>query len=216
MKPHKQISTTAIVLMIFAIIGAAIVGFTHDNTAERIELNHQRTLLQRLNTIIPAERYNNDLLQGKITIAASKLLGTDNNQTAYIAKLDKQPVGVVLPAIAPNGYNGPIHLLVGIYANGELAGVRVTRHRETPGLGDAIEESRSNWISGFTGKSLDNPTTKNWKVKRDGGDFDQFTGATITPRAVVTAVHAALLYFHENQKTLFKAGTELAGNKHES
>ena len=211
MKLHRQISTTALLLMTFATIGAAIVGFTHDRTAEQIALNHQRVLLQRLNTIIPADRYNNDLLQDKLTIQASKLLGLDTNDTAYIATFNHKPIGVVLPAVAQNGYNGPIHLLVGIYADGTLAGVRVTRHQETPGLGDAIEYNRSDWILGFTGKSLNNPNPQKWNVKRDGGDFDQFTGATITPRAVVKAVHAALLYFKQHRETLFDSNTD----KHE-
>ena len=108
-----------------------------------------------------------------------------------------------MSSIAPNGYNGPIHLLVGIKADGTLAGVRVVKHRETPGLGDVVEISRSDWILGFNDRSLSKPDEKGWKVKRDGGIFDQFTGATITPRAVVKAVHNALLYFEKNQVILF-------------
>ena len=160
--------------------------------------------LERLNNILPADKYDNDLLQDKITLSADALLGLKEAATAYVATLDNKPVGVVLPAIAPNGYNGSIHLLVGIYANGMLAGVRVTRHRETPGLGDAIETSRSDWIHNFAGKSLTIPSAQKWKVKRDGGEFDQFTGATISPRAIVKAVHSALLYFAKYRDTLFK------------
>ncbi len=194
--------------MLFAVVGAAIVGLTYDQTAEQIELNHQRVLLQRLNTILPADRYDNDLISSQIQIEPDPLLGTSQTETAYIATRESKAVGIVLPAIAPNGYNGSIRLLVGIYHDGTLAGVRVAQHRETPGLGDAIEASRSDWILGFAGRSLGNPDEKKWKVKRDGGVFDQFTGATISPRAVVKAVHSALKYFEKNQKMLFASQTD--------
>lgn len=210
MNIHKQVTTTALLLMMFATIGAAIVGLTHDSTEDQIELNHQRVMLQRLNTILPASRYDNDLLQDRIMLDADSLLGTSQQEPAYIATLQGEPVGAVLPAIAANGYNGSIHLLVGIYIDGRIAGVRVTRHRETPGLGDAIEVERSDWILGFDGKSLDEPDEQHWKVKRDGGDFDQFTGATISPRAIVKAVHSALVYFDENRESLFKGIDEHA------
>lgn len=207
-KTQRQIATTALLLMVFATIGAAVVGFTFDQTEDRIELNRQRVLLQRLNTILPAERYDNDLLQDQFTLPPQTMLGTSTDETAYLATRAGEAVGVVLPAIAPNGYNGSIYLLVGIYADGTLAGVRVTRHRETPGLGDAIEETRSDWILGFAGRSLGDPVSKRWKVKRDGGDFDQFTGATITPRAVVKAVHSALVYFDENRESLLQQDSD--------
>ena len=104
--------------------------------------------------------------------------------------------------IAPDGYAGAIKLLVGIRANGTLAGVRVISHKETPGLGDGIETKRSNWILGFNDTSLDKPDLHGWQVKRDGGQFDQLTGATITPRAIVKAVHQSLVYFKHNKQTL--------------
>jgi electron transport complex protein RnfG len=207
MNIHKQVATTALLLMLFATVGAGIVGLTYDNTIEDIKYNEQLTLLRKLNTILPATEYDNELLKDVIELPPDTLLGTTENATAYRARKLNKPVAIVIPAIAPNGYNGPIHLLVGIYHNGTLAGVRVVKHRETPGLGDVVEEKRSDWILGFSGKSLSNPDKKGWKVKRDGGHFDQFTGATITPRAVVKAVHSALLYFEKHQKILFKSTT---------
>jgi electron transport complex protein RnfG len=203
MNLHRQVTTTAILLMLFAAAGAGLVGLTHDNTAEIIRHNEQLTLLRKLNTLVPAEKYDNDLLHDTISIPADDLLGTNQASIVYRARKQDQAVAVVLSPVAPGGYNGSIELLVGIYADGSLAGVRVVKHRETPGLGDAVEASRSDWILGFSGKSLGNPAEKRWKVKRDGGDFDQFTGATITPRAVVKAVHGALVYFAKHQKTLF-------------
>ena len=189
--------------MLFAAIGAALVGVTFKQTEDDIKYNEKLTLLRKLNNIIPAESYDNDLLLDTIVIKANSLLSTKEESLAYRARKNSQDVAVVFTSIAPNGYNGSIHLLVGVKANGTLSGVRVVKHRETPGLGDVVEISRSNWILGFDNKSLSDPDDKGWKVKRDGGVFDQFTGATITPRAVVKAVHNALLYFEQNQKILF-------------
>ena len=207
MNIHKQVATTALLLMLFATIGAGIVGLTYDNTLDAIKHNEKLALLRQLNTILPASEYDNDLLLDTVLLAPASLLNTTETGIAYRARKQGKPVAVVIPAIAPNGYNGSIYLLVGIYHDGRVAGVRVTRHRETPGLGDVVESSRSDWILGFNGKSLTNPDAKKWKVKRDGGDFDQFTGATITPRAVVKAVHSALLYFKHHRDDLF-ASTE--------
>ena len=112
-------------------------------------------------------------------------------------------------AIAPDGYTGPITLLIAVRYDGDLAGVRVVTHRETPGLGDYIEIERTPWIRGFEGKSLDTPVAARWKVKKDGGDFDQVTGATITPRAVVKAVHQGLEFFATNRERLFAPAAPL-------
>jgi electron transport complex protein RnfG len=189
--------------MVFAIVGAGVVGMTYESTYDKIKRNEQLVLLRKLNTILPPSEYDNDLLSDQLQLERNRLLGTDESSKAYLAYKDDEPVAAVLSASAPNGYSGPIDLLVGIYYDGSLAGVRVVKHRETPGLGDAVESQRSDWILGFDGKSLQDPTSERWKVKRDGGDFDQFTGATITPRAVVKAVHSALIYFEQNRKTIF-------------
>jgi len=201
---HKQVLTTASLLMIFAIIGSGIVGLTYESTYEKIKRNEQLVLLRKLNTILSPSEYDNDLLDDQIVLEQDGLLGTSKPSKAYLAYKNDKPVAIVLSPIAPNGYSGPINMLVGIYHDGRIAGVRVVKHRETPGLGDAVESQRSDWVLGFDDKSLGNPTSKKWKVKRDGGEFDQFTGATITPRAVVKAVHSALLYFQEHRKELFK------------
>lgn len=206
----KTIVITASLLMLFAVIGAALVGLTFSQTEDDIRHNEELTILKKLNNIIPAQSYDNDLLEDVITLKPDSMLGTDEPTMAYRARKNKKNVAVVFSSIAPNGYNGPIQLLVGVQADGTLAGVRVVKHRETPGLGDVVSITRSDWILGFDGKSLSNPEAKGWKVKRDGGIFDQFTGATITPRAVVKAVHNALLYFDQNQATLFDKPAEKA------
>lgn len=189
--------------MLFAAAGAAMVGVTFTLTVDDIKYNEKLTLLRKLNNIIPAEAYDNDLLLDTISIEPDTLLGTKEATLAYRARKEGKDIAVVYSSVAPSGYNGSIYLLVGVYENGELAGVRVVKHRETPGLGDAVSISHSDWILGFNGKSLNNPDHKKWKVKRDGGIFDQFTGATITPRAVVNAVHDALAYFEKNKSVLF-------------
>jgi len=199
----KSIMITAALLTAFASAGAALVGLTHDSTADDIRYNEQLTLLRKLNTIIPAEEYDNNLLNDTTMVPADYFLGTTTELKAYRARKGNKDVAVVLTVIATNGYNGPIEMLVGIYNNGNIAGVRIIKHRETPGLGDAIESSRSDWVKGFDQKNLLQPTEKGWKVKRDGGEFDQFTGATITPRAVVKTVHATLEYFKKHKTQLF-------------
>jgi electron transport complex protein RnfG len=207
MNTQKQILTTAALLTLFAVIGAGIVGLTFESTYDEIKRNEQLYTLRKLNTILPATRYDNDLLDDQVELPANPLLSKQPS-TAYRAFKDGKPVAVVLSPIAPNGYNGPINLLVGINYDATIAGVRIIRHRETPGLGDAIEAERSDWVLIFNGTSLQNPTEKKWKVKRDGGHFDQFTGATITPRAVVKAVRSALVYFNQNRDKLFMQAKE--------
>lgn len=201
---YRPILISAIFLFLFAVIGSALVAFTFDSTAERIAENQRKALLRNLNELVPGDRYDNDIFTDTLYVGSSELLGSDEPVPVYRARKNGWPVAAVLAAVAPDGYNGTIKLLVAINLDGTLAGVRVHQHRETPGLGDAIEIERSDWILDFKGKSLTNPVKTGWKVKRDGGDFDQFTGATITPRAVVKAVHKALLYFQLHAHSLFE------------
>jgi len=198
----RQIGITAAILLQFAVIGTAMVTATYQGTRERIAANERATLLRKLSQLIAPERYDNDLLDDSIELPAGEL--ADRPLRVYRARRQGQPVAVVIDAIAPDGYSGPIYLLVGINHDGSVAGVRVVAHRETPGLGDDIDEERSDWIYGFNGRTLDDPPAGKWSVQKDGGTFDQFTGATITPRAVVKAVHATLLYYRAHRDALFE------------
>jgi electron transport complex protein RnfG len=200
---YRQIIITTIILLMFALIGTALVSYTFDNTRERIAANERATLLRQLHRLVTPDQHDNILLDDAIAVHNEGLLGTDKPVMVYRALKNGAPVALVIAAIAPDGYSGSIKLLVGINVDGTLSGVRVIAHRETPGLGDAIEEDRSDWIHGFTGASLENPPLDRWKVRKDGGGFDQLTGATITPRAVVQAVRDALLYYRQHQETLF-------------
>jgi len=192
-------------LGLVAIAGTSLLAGVHYLTAERIAEQERRAVLEQLQEIVPGGRYDNALQDDWISFTDEAHFPRGQEVMAYRARRDGQPVAVILRFAAVNGYNGPIHLLAGIEADGSLAGVRVTAHRETPGLGDAIEVERSDWIRSFEGRSLQAPEPGAWSVRRDGGEFDQFTGATITPRAVVEAVRLALDYYAGNREALFEA-----------
>jgi electron transport complex protein RnfG len=200
---NRQILLSGLFLCLFAVVGTSFVAVTEYNTRQAIAENERRVLLRNLHALLPAEKLDNDIVSDTRLIAASPLLGTVNKSPVYRARLRGEPVAVVFNSIAPNGYSGKIHLLVGIYFDGSIAGVRTIKHAETPGLGDAIEIQKSPWILDFDDKSLDNPARARWSVERDGGEFDQFTGATITPRAVIQAVEKTLLYYEKNADNLF-------------
>lgn len=198
-----RIIRLAAILTLFAVLGSGLVTFTYQITAPHIAVNERATLLRTLNALISQDQYDNDLFNDFIWVQNEDLLGTSQPVTLYRARQAGQPVAAVLTPVAPDGYNGAIHLLVGINYNGTLLGVRVISHQETPGLGDYIETRRSNWILAFKGRSLTNPNESGWGVKRDGGVFDQVTGATVTPRAVVKAVHKALWFYQQQRTALF-------------
>lgn len=200
---RRQVLISGIFLWVFAVAGTTLVALTEFGTRESIIENERQVLLRNLHALLPSERLDNDIATDTLELPSSPLLGTDDVSIVYRARLGGEPVAAIFNSIAPNGYNGKIHLLVGVYTSGSLAGVRVIKHAETPGLGDAVEIRKSPWIKSFDGKSLTNPGPSGWQVKRDGGDFDQFTGATITPRAVVAAVRNTLLYYQQNADMIF-------------
>lgn len=204
MQLWRNMSISAAVLSIFAVAGTSIVAWTYYVTRDRIAENERQVLLSQLQTLVPANQYDNHPTEDVLYVTAPKALGSKNPVAVFRARLHHKPVAAIFSTIAPDGYNGNINLLVAVKKNGILAGVRVVQQNETPGLGDAIEASHSNWIYGFDHKSLENPTPRDWKVKRDGGVFDQFTGATISPRAVVKAVYNTLVYFKAHQHDIFE------------
>ncbi len=200
---QNPILRVGLMLAVFAISATALVAVTEQNTREQIAGNEREALLDALNELVPREDYDNQILQDTLTLPPTQAIGTTAPTTVYRARKNGEPVALVMSAVAPDGYSGQIFLLMGINADGTLAGVRVVNHKETPGLGDKIEAKRNDWILQFAGLSLDNPEKNNWKVKKDGGQFDQFTGATITPRAVVGAIRNGLEYFEANRDKLF-------------
>ncbi|HXH04118.1 MAG TPA: electron transport complex subunit RsxG [Candidatus Competibacteraceae bacterium] len=200
----RNMLTAGGILTGFALAGTALVVVTYQQTHPIVAENARRALLANLNELVPAERYDNDLTADTLEIRDPAAFGTEQPVTVYRAYRNGQPVALLATLVAPDGYSGAIRLLVAVNADGTLAGVRVLGHKETPGLGDKIEAGRSDWILGFTGKSLSDPAEGGWKVKKDGGQFDQFTGATITPRAVVGAVRRFLVYLREHREVLFQ------------
>ncbi|MAX54104.1 MAG: electron transport complex subunit RsxG [Alcanivoracaceae bacterium] len=201
------ITKNAVILSLFAIGTAAALAITNALTIDQVQCNRQQALMTSLNEVMPHDQHDNDLLADRIT-RRDPLLGRSEHHI-YRARLNGQPNGAVLEATAPDGYGGNIAVIIGINNSGTVQGVRVVPpHNETPGLGDNIETKKSDWIYSFNGRSLENPQASGWAVKKDGGEFDSFTGATITPRAVVGAVYRALQYFDANREQLFAADAE--------
>lgn len=204
MNVFRNMIISAILLAMFAAAGTFFVTYTFDNTIDRITENKRLALLKAFHVLIPPSAHDNDIFTDVISVQNKALLGSNKSINVYRARKNNKSVAVIINSVAPDGYSGNIELLVAINVNGTLAGVRVVHHKETPGLGDAIEENRSDWITKFKQRSLTNPDKKGWAVKRDGGEFDQFTGATITPRAIVKAVYNTLRYYKENRDSLYE------------
>lgn len=203
---------SALALGLVAVIGTALLAGVNQLTRERIEAQERRFVLEQLEQLVSADRYDNAMHEDQISLAAVAGFATGQEITVYRARMAGEPVAVIMKLTTGEGYNGRIGLLVAINADGSLSGVRVTSHKETPGLGDGIELAKSDWILGFNGRSLQHPAPADWAVQRDGGAFDQFTGATITPRAVVKAVRNSLEYFSTHRDALFHTppGTRVA------
>lgn len=192
------------VLAGFALMASVLLGVTNCSTESTIQQRLNEDLKNTLAEVIPAELYDNDLLTDTTTIASADYNIAADETLVYLAKKSGQVTAVAFKFTAPDGYSGAINMIIGIDKDGNVLGVRVLSHKETPGLGDKIETSKSNWILAFVGKSLANLTAAQWAVKKDGGEFDQFAGATITPRKTVQAIYRSLQLFkaHQAQLTL--------------
>ncbi|MDO8351438.1 MAG: electron transport complex subunit RsxG [Gallionella sp.] len=192
----------ALNLLFFAVLATLVLASTYYLTRDNIAGSVEKEKLKLIAQVVPPHLYDNAIVQDTLQLPPSELLGTDDISIAYLARLKSVPSAVVLQVIAPDGYSGKIALIVAIRSNGEISGVRVVAHRETPGLGDYIELPKGPWIKGFDGLSLAKRRNADWKVKKDGGQFDYMAGATITPRAVVKAVHKAARYFEQHRTVL--------------
>ncbi len=199
----KATVRTALNLLFFAVIGTAILASTYSLTRNLIAQSEVAEKLKLINQVVPESLYDNELIKDTLVIPANTRLGTEKDTVAYRGRKNGQPSVVVLESIAPDGYSGKIGMILAINYTGDITGVRVVWHKETPGLGDYIEFAKNKWISQFSGTSHLRYQEDDWKVKKDGGQFDYMAGATITPRAVVKAVHNALHYFEENRTMLF-------------
>jgi electron transport complex protein RnfG len=201
---RAETAKPVVVLVLLAAVLSAVIAVVAGITRERIVHNEQAWITQRLEALIQQAMHDNDLLADSIAVNSPDLLGSAQPVRIYRARRGGAPVAAVIHAIAPDGYRGPIELLVAIGRDDRLIGVQVIRHNETPGLGDAFESRDVHWLDHFRGRSLTDPPTQRWTVRRDGGDFDAFTGATITPRAIVKAVRNALDYYQRNSQRIFE------------
>ncbi|GAA5524170.1 ion-translocating oxidoreductase complex subunit G [Microbulbifer aestuariivivens] len=204
----RSITTNAAVLTLFALVTAGTLAVTQISTREPIERAIRKAEARALLEIIPLERHSNDLLVDTYPIPKSywSQLGLKQGGNINLAREEDGTItAVIIPSVTYEGYSGPISLLVGVNRDGSIAGVRVTDHSETPGLGDKIEIKKSDWVNGFNGKSLQDPAPAQWAVKKDGGAFDQFSGATITPRAIVNQVQSVLEFVASHREPLFSA-----------
>jgi electron transport complex protein RnfG len=218
---RKQRSPTAwssgIVLATVAAICTALVTITHRLSAPRIAENEKAYLEQSLRPALANVFYDNDLSESTLVLPPPHGLPGNETATVYRLYAEERPAAAVLVVTARDGYAGPIRLLVAVEYSGKLTGVQILEHNETPGLGDLIEASRSDWLKQLEDVSLEDPPRDRWAIRRDGGAFDQLTGASITPRAVVRAVKETLLYFEANRDEIFAAREQpVTGQNQES
>ncbi len=197
-----SIKSNGLALAGFAAVCTLLVALVNHFTKDTIKEQEQRVLLQTLNAVLPASKYDNELNKDCILVTHPSL-GNDKPHQLFRATKNGIPVAGVIATTAPDGYTGSIELMAAIGVDGVISGVQVLKHRETPGLGDKIDERKSDWIKSFNGLRVKGKNDKRWAVKKDDGMFDQFTGATITPRAVVKSVKRTALYFAENKDQLF-------------
>lgn len=195
---RERIGYQGISLGVVALVASAALVTGNHLTHEAIAQAQARDLALSLAQVLPAGSYDNDLLADTVKVGAGATA-----VTVHLARKDGALTGAVFRS-AERGYSGEIHLLMGVDPAGKLLGVRVVRHTETPGLGDKIEIAKAKWILAFDGKSLGDPPPEQWAVKKDGGVFDQFAGATITPRATVKAVKQGLEFFAAHREEILK------------
>ncbi len=209
----NSVTRNATLLGLFAVVTALLIAGTYLATRERIAAEQRRAEARALLEIVPPERHDNQLLDDTLPVTTDAGLGLRQDKQIYLARRDGRVVTAIIPVTARDGYSGDIDLVVGVNRDGSVAGVRTLSHRETPGLGDKVDLKKSDWILSFTGRSLENPTIDGWAVRKDGGVFDQFTGATITPRAVVAATLRALEFAEAEHGTLFGGTGAAAGGR---
>ncbi len=209
MEMLTAIRNSALGLSIFAVITSGAIALTQVSTKAQIESNEREARAKALYQIVPKESIDNNLLKDSVEINEPALTASNQPVKAFRARRNGQIVTVIIPVTAPDGYTGNINMIVGINADESVAGVRVLAHKETPGLGDKVELKKSSWLLGFDGQRYEGDDDPSWAVKKDGGRFDQFTGATITPRAVVNATARAIHYFREHKTELLETRSDI-------
>jgi electron transport complex protein RnfG len=210
---QASVWSSASILAILAAVCTALVAFTHQSTRERIAANEQAWLEQSLKPVLDGINYEGKLSDSTLVIDPPHELPGSGPATIYRMYADDAPIAALFVVTPRNGYSGPIKILVGIDAEGVLNKARILEHRETPGLGDRIESSKSDWMDQFNKTSLSAPDLALWAISEDGGEFDALTGASITSRAVVTAIRETLIYFADNRERVFARATPTVDDK---
>ncbi|WP_406608611.1 electron transport complex subunit RsxG [Agarivorans sp. JK6] len=205
---RQSMTKNAGMLALFAFACTLLVVVVNYFTEPRIEQQVKAQLIRSTNEVLSEELANSTYQQRCIVVNEPQFLGNDKDQTIRLIELNQETAAFVYQTIAPDGYSGEIRLLVGINADSTISGVRVVQHNETPGLGDKVETRKSDWIYQFNGQRLMDDKDPRWAVKKDGGQFDAFTGATITPRAVIKAVKNVLIYHSTNQQSINDNATD--------
>ena len=206
---------TAAILFVFVVLFTGLLSAAYLWTKPAIEASAAEEKMKLVDEVLPRPEYDNALLSDTLTLPPTPQLGLDEPSTLYRARKGGKPAGLVFEAVAPDGYAGKIRLLIALRADGTVAGVRVTQHKETPGLGDYIEVRKDKnkarpWITQFADMSLAQVTDSEWKVKKDGGRIDFYAGATVTPRAVSKAVLKAVKWATAHRDQIF---AETGANK---
>ena len=212
---NSSVMRSGLTLAVIAAICTALVAFTYQITDERIAMNEQAWLEQSLQPALSGVSFDSGVSESVVTIPAPHTLPGSDDAIIYRVYSGESPVAALFVVSARDGYAGAIKMLVGVDINGKVTGVHVLAHRETPGLGDRIESDKTDWVRQFDGRSLGDPVAGNWKIKRDGGEFDQLTGASVTPRAVVKAIRQTLEYFDANSAQIFAAAGDTQDEVHE-
>lgn len=207
---NSSVMRSGLTLAVIAAICTALVAFTYQITDERIAMNEQAWLEQSLQPALSGVSFDSGVSESVVTIPAPHTLPGSDDAIIYRVYSGESPVAALFVVSARDGYAGAIKMLVGVDIKGKVTGVHVLAHRETPGLGDRIESDKTDWVRQFDGRSLGEPVVGNWKIKRDGGEFDQLTGASVTPRAVVKAIRETLEYFDANSAAVFAAAADTA------
>ena len=203
MSDQKPILKSGATLAFIAAVCTALVAATYQVTADRIAANEKALLEQSLQPAIAGLFFEGGVSESRLDLEPPHDLPGSDVAIIYRLYSGDEPVAALFAVTAPDGFSGPIRVLVGVAADGEVTGVRILQHRETPGYGDSIESTRSDWVYQFEGRALGDPVIGQWHLRVDGGDFDQLTGASITPRAVLKAIREVLVYFDSNRDAIF-------------
>lgn len=205
MSDASSIAKSGLTLAAIAAICTSLVATTYHLTADRIAANDKALLEQSLHPALSDLFYDSGVSESRLVLAPPHDLPGSDEALIYRVYANDEPVAALFVVTARDGFSGPIRILLGVDMDGIVTGIRILKHRETPGLGDKIVATRSDWVQQFPGRSINDPAVTDWAIRRDGGSFDQLTGASVTPRAVVKAMRDTLIYFEANREQIFSA-----------